>query len=773
MTLPPWFWKLLEVKTHRSALILYTLLFAALISPFWFKGEVICPHRQSIELAHKDMLPSTSLENRKFSDYTSSYAPETKGFLEEKRSGWVALWSQKNELGRPFFSSFSPVYFPHWVVFFLTDIPERFLTIVSLGMCFLAGFFLLLFLRELGLSPFSALIAGISFASLPCFMYWATFPMFIAPSCWFAGIFYSITFLSRKFNFFIWSLLAFCIYSLLIVAYPQIVVFYFYILTGYGFYLCGKQWKQKGKTSLCRYILVLVSAVLWGLFLSLPVLRDLFINGLDAQRLKEAPENFLIFLPKLTSWPSIREFLLINFWPEILGNPIFQSFPVGYNGESITLYMFFFASLGAIATFRKTWGWSLSILIFFGFVCFPPLYLFCVKYLGACFSMVRPGVPPLSIVVLMAYGVESFMKSTMIKKLPRMLIAFSIFFFLLFSILFVFSVKHKISISWISVFLCFVLLLFLWIQVKKPFPLLLWGGLALCLVFFSFPLLLRQDPANIIKTSPLVEAIDFYLPEKAVYGVASPGLLKDEGAILPPRINQSLGLPSVHTYNSLCPLSYEGLIKDLGGDIRSFWRHNDHINPDYDSAVFWMSNIGLMLSPYPLQHSQLKFATKVSDIYLYQVTSRMGEALQILSSVPPAKKRNITLPDPRKLNTLMPQKILDQGDLLEYKISSPESSLPPSSLFLLSQKFHADWKAKVFTAKGWQKAETVSVNGFFQGGLIPQGTQKVLLRFLPWVRFMWIGHVFWGIVILAFVIQSFFRYARKKIKPKDVYPCLT
>jgi uncharacterized membrane protein YfhO len=94
-------------------------------------------------------------------------------------------------------------------------------------------------------------------------------------------------------------------------------------------------------------------------------------------------------------------------------------------------------------------------------------------------------------------------------------------------------------------------------------------------------------------------------------------------------------------------------------------------------------------------------------------------------------------------------------------------------LFLLSPKFHADWKAKVFTAKGWQKAETVSVNGFFQGVLIPQGTQKVLLRFLPWVRFMWIGHVFWGIVILAFVIQSFFRYARKKIKPKDVYPCLT
>jgi hypothetical protein len=83
------------------------------------------------------------------------------------------------------------------------------------------------------------------------------------------------------------------------------------------------------------------------------------------------------------------------------------------------------------------------------------------------------------------------------------------------------------------------------------------------------------------------------------------------------------------------------------------------------SNHFWMSNIGLMLSPHPLHHSQLKFATKVSDIYLYQVTSRMGEALQILSSVPPTKEGNITLPDPRKLNTLTPEKILDQGDLLD------------------------------------------------------------------------------------------------------------
>ncbi len=94
---------------------------------------------------------------------------------------------------------------------------------------------------------------------------------------------------------------------------------------------------------------------------------------------------------------------------------------------------------------------------------------------------------------------------------------------------------------------------------------------------------------------------------------------------------------------------------------------------------------------------------------------------------------------------------------MAYEITNPQ----PSLLFL-SQKFNANWKAKVRTTTGWQKAQTVSVNGFFQGVFLPKGTEKVVLKFLPWVHFIRIGHVFWALVILALFIQFSLHYFRPK-----------
>jgi hypothetical protein len=36
-------------------------------------------------------------------------------------------------------------------------------------------------------------------------------------------------------------------------------------------------------------------------------------------------------------------------------------------------------------------------------------------------------------------------------------------------------------------------------------------------------------------------------------------------------------------------------------------RWNDTISPDYSSAMFWMSNISLMLSPTKLTHENLEY----------------------------------------------------------------------------------------------------------------------------------------------------------------------
>ncbi len=56
---------------------------------------------------------------------------------------------------------------------------------------------------------------------------------------------------------------------------------------------------------------------------------------------------------------------------------------------------------------------------------------------------------------------------------------------------------------------------------------------------------------------------------------------------------------SVHSYNSLSPKRYNHLLNQLGREALYFGGYNDRINPDYDSAVFLVTNIGLMLSPPP------------------------------------------------------------------------------------------------------------------------------------------------------------------------------
>jgi hypothetical protein len=92
---------------------------------------------------------------------------------------------------------------------------------------------------------------------------------------------------------------------------------------------------------------------------------------------------------------------------------------------------------------------------------------------------------------------------------------------------------------------------------------------------------------------------------------------------------------------------------------------------------------------------------------------------------------------------------VDQGDQLEFDLQDSEASL-----LILSQKFHRDWYAQVLTSSGWSGVETVAVNGIFQGVLLPEGGQKVRLQFFPFVRFAWIAHAFWLLILIVLGFQA-------------------
>lgn len=68
--------------------------------------------------------------------------------------------------------------------------------------------------------------------------------------------------------------------------------------------------------------------------------------------------------------------------------------------------------------------------------------------------------------------------------------------------------------------------------------------------------------------------------------------------------------------------------------------------PDYASPMFWMSNIGLMLSANKLMHPSLEYLGAESSVHLYKVLARMGEAWQATLQPPDMTAKSVTITDP-------------------------------------------------------------------------------------------------------------------------------
>lgn len=726
---------------YKSVLVAYSLLFFGLTTPYLLFGEVAAPHRQSIEVGAIDAnLNSTLIENRKFSDYTNAYIPEISTHLNGERSSWLKLWTNQNELGRPTYqiSGFSPTYLPSWIISELTDSPWRFITALSLFTCFFAGIFVILFCREIDLCPLAGLIAGVSLATSPLFMYWLSFPMFPAVWCWSAGALWAITRLSRKPDLVGWSALAFSIYSLLMTAYPQPVVFHAYILGGYGLYLAYRK-QQLGVRLIGSFIGFSATAVIAGAALALPVYIDLVNLSAESARLAPGPSFFTYVLPRFgTAIESLR-FFVLSTTPELFGNPVRSDFPFSYDGISVTPVVVFFAIIGLLITIEKTWGWLLAIAILFLLAFIHPLYVLGVKYLGLNLSRSTPlGSIMLPLTIIVAYGVDALVKRSKPGEYSRKVWFATGIVLAVIVIGVVFGFVQEVSIRWGMVLAMLILTGLLAAQYKKTHPIMLLVALVMVLASISYPLMLRQDHAQIVTTSPLVEKVRENVPDGSRFAVAAPGL-----SVLPPNLNAGLGLASVHSYNSLSSRRYHTLIKELGSEVNTYGRWNGAISPDYNSAVFWMSNISLMLSPIRLEHNNLKYLGTESGVHLHKVISRMGEGLQIMLPEISTMGENLRVAEPRLLPSHVPIKLLDQDDLLEFEVVPGASSV-----LILSQKFHRNWQALAFDQFGWASAKTTVINNVFQGVLLPPNVQRVRLEFKPYAQYAWTAHVFWLMLLI-------------------------
>lgn len=737
--------------SYKGAMIIYTIFFAGLFSQFLLFGDFVAPYLPSIELrAPAIELENGYSENRKFSDYSNSYIPEISEALSGVRSGWLTLWNQRNELGRPLYqlSGFTSAYLPSWVMAQFIDNPWKFITILSIFTCFISGLFLIFFFKELNLAPLAALVGGVSLAASPFFMYWLTFPMFPATWCWAAGALCGLTRIAKKTDLLGWIILAFSIYSLGMTAYPQPVVYNGYIILGYGIYLARGR-LESGWSSLREFIFFSSSAAFIGMVFVLPVYIDLAYIAANSSRVSPPPSFFSMYLPHIDNWDDLILFISLLTLPEIFGNPISSNFPFEYNGLSTTVIVLLFTLIGLFGAFQKTWGWWIAVVMFLAMTFSRDLYEFGAQYFGFNLS---PSIPlggiMLPLIVIATIGVDELISCESAKHRCILIVSsiFIICFFIAISIAWGTSKGHELR--WHVLVIALVSFGLLMAQIDKTRPWLLILVLAIITAAFSYPLMIRQSAESIAKTSPLVMAVKKELAESG----GRFAIVGSDLRVLPPNLNATLGLDSIHSYNSLSSLRYQSLINELGGDPKFLGRWNASIAPDYNSSVFWMSNITLILAPQRLNELNLDFLFEVSGVYLHKVKSSIGDVVQILSSSVQGNHGAFSISDPRGKAISYPVKKNDQGDLFELDLVPVNSS----SVLILSQKFHRDWQAKVLTKIGWEAAETSVVNGVFQGVSLPPESRFIRMEFKPYARYAWLGHFFWlgMFVFMAFRIWT-------------------
>lgn len=745
---------------YGRCFLVYVFAFVMLFASVFFGGEVVTPVRQGDFFAQpKDALTHRP-ENPKFSDYALYAIPEAEVFLHGKRSGWIATWDSFNELGRPtsHLSGLSPAYFPNWVLSKLTDDAFTYLSAIVWLQMFMAGAFAFLFARELQLRPYAALAAALALGVSPSLVYWATFPMFAGAYGWTVATLYAFLRWLRRCDLLAWSLLAFAVYSLLLTAYPVMVVYYAYLIAGFFIYRAVKHPLFPG--SRCSLLVSLVggaAAMLFGVLAALPALADTFITTLQSSRVHPDVEFFRIAIPPLETLADWQKFFAFWTFPQILGNPISATYPVQFNGRSLAPFVIF---LLCMARWRRAWGWWLAVGVLLVTEVFPPVFAFAVTHLGLGMSRSVPSVlAVIPLVAIAAIGMDALSRgkegdfSVVPRYWPVWLLPAGLYLMLLGNACVV-AGELQLAIRWQTVLTLLAYLPVLLFAVRYRQPLLVIVVAIAHLWIFDRQLLLTQPRQSVVQTSSAAESLRASLANGGRLAVNA-----SAGDFLRPNLNAQMRLPSVHSYDSLSPLRYRDLIPRLGGEVTTYGRNNLSIDEKYVGTIdFKLADIASLVSRHSIVSSLLAESAEIAGLHIYRVLNRSGRFVffdvQPPQPLPPSLQVNQATP----VHVSLAVSTVDNGDRIVVKFA--DRTLQAMTM-VVSQMFNPGWVAEGHAGDGWHKLLTIPVNDAFEGIVVPVGMDAVRLQFRPWVRWSWLGHVGFGLMILLIIslrIRSRTRY---------------
>jgi hypothetical protein len=208
-------------------------------------------------------------------------------------------------------------------------------------------------------------------------------------------------------------------------------------------------------------------------------------------------------------------------------------------------------------------------------------------------------------------------------------------------------------------------------------------------------------------------------------------------------------LRSVHSNNSLSSRAYHrwmrrtfGVRPVMYGRLFARLPHGAWLDP---AALSW-TGVSLVLSVGSLPAGIAREVGRVEALRLWRLEqpARLEAQLARFSRDEPGRA---SVSGPLgNAPALAVRRTLDLDDALAFQTTPADR---PTLLFV-SQQHHPQWRA----TSGGAPLETVVVNDFYQGVLLPPGTRRVELAFRPWVRWSWVPQAALAAAALALTVRS-------------------
>jgi hypothetical protein len=281
------------------------------------------------------------------------------------RAGLIPLWNPHQFCGAPFVANGqSAVFYPPNWLFCLLDVRYAFGLTAALHYL-LAGCFMVLLARELGLRPVSGLVGAIAFAFGGFIVSWTEWPTLMNAAAWLPGVVWSTERAFRRREALGGLLVAFMLAMSLLAGHLQIAVYVWLVA---GLHLCARlAWSLVRRDT--RRLLGIVAAVpLAALVASIQLLPTLELAKRSPRGTVQPTEEGFQFRRARALQPIMLETFLL---PDALGTPddwskagLAYSETCGYVGK-LTLLLALCA-LAGLRSRKALWFAALAALALLG-----------------------------------------------------------------------------------------------------------------------------------------------------------------------------------------------------------------------------------------------------------------------------------------------------------------------------------------------------------------------------------------------------------------------